>query len=64
MGATYYALSSYNSKKRDWEHETTSQTITAAKKRAKSESKMTGKRWRIVKETIVAVFLDGKDVSK
>jgi len=63
--AVYYALSSYNSKKRTWEHETTTENLTRAKERCKSESKSGKTKWRIVKEEVMYVYdEEGKIVNK
>jgi hypothetical protein len=63
MAKYYYALSSYNSKKREWRHETTMSLLSAAKKRCISESR-NGDKWRIVKEEVKYVYSDGKIVNK
>ena len=63
--AVYYALSSYNSKKRIWEHETTTENLTRAKDRAKSAAKSDQTKWRIVKEQVLYVYdEEGKVVNK
>lgn len=64
MANYVYQLESYNSRKREWQYEKTYSTMKPAKDMCVQESRMGGKKWRILKVQIMYVYDKGKVVNK
>lgn len=59
-----FNLESYNSKKKKWEHRTSTSSLAQAKSNCAQMSKYEKKRWKITKEELLYIYDETGKIQK